>query len=149
MLSCTFIGHRDCSSGLKNKLYLEIEKLIILEKVKKFYVGVNGGFDKLVYGVLCELEKIYNIDIVVVLAYLGAKNDVFNYDPQKSIFPDVLENVPLRFAINRRNRYMIEQSDFVVCYMNHTFSNTYTFLRFAAKTNKKIVNIGDYDVNMI
>lgn len=57
MRSCTFIGHRDCSSEIVLKLYNVIEALILKEQIKCFYVGNHGGFDKCVYTVLCDLKK--------------------------------------------------------------------------------------------
>ncbi|MBR4949822.1 MAG: hypothetical protein IKZ25_03495 [Clostridia bacterium] len=145
MYSCTFIGHYDCSEDIRESIYNAIENLILYEKVQTFYVGTNGRFDYFVYNELCKLEKIYNIKIFVVLSYLNNKNKPY-YDEKKTLFPSVLETTPPRFAINKRNIYMIEKSQYMICYMNHTFSNTYTFVKKAKRKNLKIFNLGRYDI---
>jgi len=147
MLSCTFIGHKDCLDNVSDLLYAEIENLIIKENVRKFYVGTHGNFDRLVYNVLCKLELVYNIEKVVVLAYINQRKETVYYDIKKSLFPEVLERTPLRLAIYKRNCYMIDNSQFVICYINNTFSNTYTFVNLAINKKKRVINIGEYNLN--
>ncbi len=111
MYVCAFIGHSDCPEDVKEKLLLEIENLIVNEKVNTFYVGTQGAFDRLVYEVLCELEKEYKIIINVALAYLNREDEFTYYDTEKTIFPDCLAKTPPRFAImivvcrNAKNRF--------------------------------------------
>lgn len=149
MSTCAFIGHSDCPEGVKEKLLLEIENLIVNEKVDKFYVGTHGAFDRLVYEVLCELEKKYKIIIKIALAYLNRENELTYYDTNKTIFPDCVAKVPPRFAITRRNNYMLQKADYLICFLNHQFSNTYEFVLKAVKKNIKIINLGNLAVNHI
>ena len=142
MKCCTFIGHKDCPVEMFDKLYYEIEKLILKENVRVFYVGTNGNFDRMVYQVLEKLESKHTITIHVVLAYLNIKKDNMYFDIDKTIFPDVLEKTPFRYAINKRNEYMIKKSDYIICFVNNTFSNSYNYLRVAMKNNLEIINIG-------
>ena len=60
---------------------------------------------------------------------------------ESTIFPDVLENTPSRFAINKRNKWMIEKSDYVVCFVWQTLTNAGEFLEFANRKGKKIINL--------
>ena len=125
MYTCAFLGHRDCSESVKKKLYFAIEKLIVCEKVNTFYVGTQGAFDRFVYEILCELEKKYEIKIRVVLAYLNREDEFTYYDTQKTVFPDCLTKTPPRFAISKRNEYMFKNADYLICYLDKQFSNTY------------------------
>ena len=75
MHSCTFIGHSDCDVSIKDKIYSAIEKLINENNVNTFYVGTHGHFDYYAYKTLCELKKIYDIEILVVLSHLGTVPD--------------------------------------------------------------------------
>jgi len=75
MHSCTFIGHSDCDESIKDKIYSAIEKLINENNVNTFYVGTHGHFDYYAYKTLCELKKIYDIEILVVLSHLGTVPD--------------------------------------------------------------------------
>ena len=142
MYACTFIGHSDCDKSVKEKLIFEIENLIINHNVNIFYVGTQGGFDRLVYECLCELEEKYEIKVVVVLAYLNREDDLTYYDTKKTIFPDCLTKTPPRFAISKRNDYMFKNSDYLICYLDNQFSNTYELVLKAIKRNKKIINLG-------
>ena len=142
MATCTFIGHHDCSNEVIEELYKRIEYLIINKNVDTFYIGNNGNFDYYVYKVLCKLEKLYNIEIIILLAYINRKKDDVYYDYNKTVFPDILEKVPLKFAIHKRNEYMKKHSQYMICYMNHTFSNTYQFVKKAKNRNVEIHNIG-------
>ncbi len=147
MNSCTFIGHRNCSSQICNQLWQTIEKLVIEESVSVFYVGTHGNFDKFAYQVLVELEKKYEIKVFVVLAYLNGKKENIYYDTNKTIFPDVLEKTSFRYAINKRNEFMIKNSQYMICYVDNTFSNSYDYVKLALKNKLKIINIGTYKVN--
>lgn len=142
MYACAFLGHRDCSKDIKEKLLFEIENLIVNEKVNVFYVGTQGGFDRMVYECLCELEEKYEIKIVVVLAYLNREDDLTYYDTNKTIFPDCLTKTPPKFAISKRNDYMLQNSDYLICYLENRFSNTYEFILGAIKKKIKITNLG-------
>ena len=148
MQSCCFIGHKNCPLEIENKLLFAIEKLIIKEQVRTFYVGTHGDFDRITYKVLEKLEKKHNIQIFVVLAYLRKENYPY-YNIKKTIFPDVLTKTPLKFAIRKRNSFMIDHSKFVVSYLENSLSNTYTFVEEALKKKKQIINLGTYDISQI
>ena len=147
MYSCTFIGHRDCSKGIKEKLIFEIENLILYQNANTFYVGTRGGFDRLVYECLCELEEKYIIKVVVVLAYLNREDELTYYDTKKTVFPDCLTKTPPRFAISKRNDYMLQNAEYLICYLDNQFSNTYELVLKAIKRNKKIINLGRLKIN--
>ena len=79
---------------------------------------------------------------LVVLAYHPSKQDKFEteyYD--KTILPNGIEMVPQRFAVSYRNRWMIEQSDYVITFVSHSFGSAAKFKEFAEKKNKIIINI--------
>ncbi len=149
MHACAFLGHRNCPESIKQKLLLEIENLIVNEKVDTFYLGTQGGFDKLVYETLCELEKKYEIKTRVALADLNRKKEYIYYDTKKTIFPDCVAKSPPRFAINRRNYYLLQNSDYLICFLNNSLSNTYTFVQTAVKRKIKIINLGAFSIERI
>ena len=137
---CTFFGHRDCSENVKLSLYSTIENMLVSNNVHIFYVGNHGNFDRLVLSVLKELKNKYqNIEYYVVLAYLPPESHgLENYE---TIFPEGIENVPKRFAIDFRNRWMIKRSDYVVTCINRNFGGAAKARDFAEKQGKKIVEI--------
>lgn len=147
MYSCTFIGHADCDKSIKEKLYCAIEELICENNVTTFYIGTHGYFDYYAYQVLLKLEKIYKIEILVVLSNLTSVPDYCK--GSKMLFPDTVAKSPYRYAIIKRNGYMIKNSQFMVCYINYTFSNTYNFVKQAISKKLHIIDLGKFDLNKI
>ncbi len=137
MAVCTFFGHHDCPNEAKNRLYIETEKLITTRSVTKFYIGNHGNFDYLATNIVKDLQKKFpQIQYCTVLAYLPIKNDIDN-----SVYPEGLELVPKRFAISKRNEWMIAQSDFVICYVDREYGGAAQFVKKAIRKNKTVINI--------
>ena len=111
--------------------------------VDLFYVGNHGDFDAMVRRTLRELSARYPIRYHVVLAYMPEKQDEYRLtDYSDTILPDGIETAPKRFAITYRNRWMIEQSDFVVTYVVHdAASGAAQFKKLAERWDKKTINL--------
>ncbi len=141
MSVCVFFGHRECYGLGKERIRQAVEKLIA-QGADTFYVGNQGLFDGYVCDVLKDVSAIYpHIYYAVVLAYLpGQKKE--HEDLSNSIFPEGMENGPPRFAIDRRNRWMIDQADQVICYVQKTWGGAYNYVRLARKKGKVIHNLG-------
>ena len=119
-MTCTFFGHRRVPKEIEPTLRSTLIDLIENHDVKLFYVGNNGEFDEMVLRQLRDLSKTYPITYHVVLAYMPEKQREFDtIDYSETILPDGIENVPKRFAIDYRNRWMIRQSDYVVTYVTN------------------------------
>lgn len=143
MLACTFFGSRDCTDAVKRPLYHMIEFLIVGCGVERFYVGNQGHFDAYARGILRELkEKHPHIQYAVVLPCLPV-HGTEGEDYCDTMFPEELENVPPRFAIDRRNRWLVEHSQFVVCYAPKSWGGAAKFVRLARKKMKVVLDITD------
>ena len=111
--------------------------------VDLFYVGNHGDFDAMVRRVLRELSAKYPIRYHVVLAYMPEKRDEYRLtDYSNTILPEGIETAPKRFAITYRNKWMIEQSDFVVTYVVHDAgSGAAQFKKLAELKGKTIIEL--------
>ena len=70
--------------------------------------------------------------------------EMMNYDLcDTSIYPPI-ENVPPRFAISKRNEWMMTNADLVIAYVNHNYGGAYQSLQVAKRRKKKIINICDF-----
>lgn len=137
MPACTFFGHRECYGLDENTLYKAIEELI-LQGVDTFYVGHQGQFDSMVYGCLYRLRKVYpHIWISVVLAYLPTEKR--EYDISDTMYPEI-EGHP-KFAITRRNRWMIRMSNYCLCYVRRTWGSAYKFAQDAKRCGLTVFNL--------
>ena len=131
MKSCTFFGHRDTPSEIKPHLKSTLIDLIENYDVAMFYMGSEGSFDAMALSVVRELKLVYpHIDYVVVLAYLP-KNP--NQDYTHTIYPEEVAKSHPRYAISKRNRYMIEKSGFVIYYVKYSFGGAYKIYSLANK----------------
>lgn len=109
-----------------------------------FYVGNHGQFDGMVRGIMKELiSEGKDVDYSVVLAYIPGQKYEFDLPDQyaDTVYPDGLENVPQRFAICKRNDWMIDNSDTVICYVVNHFDGAYTYTEKARRKGKRIINI--------
>ena len=141
MSACTFFGHRVCRDLDRNLLKGAIEELIG-KGADRFYVGNQGDFDSMVFHILIELEKVYpHISISVVLAYLPRENSAFDPYEGYSMYPEIEDGLP-KFAIERRNKWMIDASDYCLCYINHTWGGAYKFTKRAKSRGLSVVNLG-------
>ena len=139
--TCCFFGHREVMHNIKEKLKAIIEKLIAEDGVTEFYVGHQGQFDNMVYSVLKELKAKYpQIRYTVVLAYMPDEHikDVYGED---TLFPDGMENVPKKFAISKRNDWMIQQSGFAVCYVYKITGGAAKFREKAVKKGLRLIQV--------
>ena len=143
--TCCFFGHRCIFANIPT-LYTEIERHITQYDVVTFYISRYGDFDEKSVDVLKELQQKYpHIEIIYVLAYLPGKSTE-GYSPEwysSSIYPAGLESVPQRFAITHRNCWIVEESDYVICYVELGYCGAYDAVRYAKKLGKQVVNLAD------
>jgi len=136
-----FFGHRDVTHDIRAKLQFIIEQLITEEQINSFYVGHQGQFDSMVYSVLKELKAKYpQIRYTVVLAYMPDEHTKEVYG-ENTLYPDGLETVPRRFAISKRNDWMIQHSDYAVCYVHKITGGSAKFREKAEKKGLKVIDV--------
>ena len=140
MKSCTFFGHRDCPETIKPKIHTAVVDLIENHGVTMFYVGNQGNFDRMVRSVLKEVTTAYpQVGYAVVLAYMpSAKATALPEDFSDTILPEGIEEIPKRYTIPWRNKWMIEHADFVVTYVLKPSGGAAKFSLLSKKRGKKI-----------
>ena len=139
---CTFFGHSECYGLDKDVLRNAIEDLI-KQGTTEFLVGNHGQFDGMVFSCLQDLSKDYpEISYSVALAYLPTHKEEYDIYHGHRFYPEGQENGPAKFAIERRNRYLIDSADVCLCYVNHTFGGAYKFTRMAKNRGLQVINLG-------
>lgn len=142
-MTVTFCGHSDVYGDETVRRWLEetVEDLI-LRDADLFYLGGYGGFDRMAASAVWELKKRYpNIESVLVLPYLDRKMNEDIYDC--TTYPP-LEEVPRRFAISKRNEWMVDQADVVVAYVTHGWGGAAKTLTYSRRKKKEIYH---YELN--
>ena len=137
---CAFFGHRDAPETIRDRLEETTERLI-MEGVDCFFVGNQGHFDAMALGILRKMRMKYvHINYQVVLAYypVGASGE---YQYYETIFPEGQELAHPRYAVYRRNRWMIGQADVVVAYVVHEWGGAAAAVSAAEKKGRKIIRL--------
>ena len=149
MNSCFFIGHREADERLLPRLELEIERLIMEENVRYFYVGSYGGFDQIAATAVKKAKQQHpGITLMLVLPYHPAERPIekpLGYDG--TYYPEGMEKTPRPFAIVKANQLMVDSCDWLVCYVRHGTSNSRKLLEYAQRRERKgliqITNIAE------
>lgn len=136
-MNVTFCGHREVNQAEEISKWLDMILPSLIEGgAEIFYLGGYGAFDRLAAAAVRRQKKIYpHIECVLVLAYLDANMDASDYD--STAYPP-LEKVPRRFAILKRNEWMVTVSDVVVSGVIHDWGGAAKTLDFARRKKKVI-----------
>ena len=142
----TFCGHSDFFSTLQDE-----ERLLqLLEEVAQdnpidFYLGGYGNFDRFALKCAKRYKKIHaNATLIFITPYLGEwlneRKDLLQSSYDKIVYPE-LEHVPQKFAIVKRNEWMIKKADHVFCYVERHRGGAYQTLLYAHKHKKRFTNL--------
>ena len=140
MDACTFFGHHDAPTSIEPHLRSVLQDLIVTQSVRLFYVGSQGNFDHMVQRQLNTLSFSNDIRFYIVQAYLPQQNKT-EISMDHSIFPEGLECVPRRFAIYKRNLWMMEQSKYVIAYTRYYTGNAEKMKQLAITKGKIVLEI--------
>ncbi len=143
MKSCTFFGHRDTPESIRYDLKQVLIDLIENKGVSVFYVGHNGKFDSMVLNELKLFSTVYrHIHYFVVIEDIPEGKIDFGVEAENLLLPDfIIGNTPKQFALDRRNGWMVNQSDYVVTYVRKATGGARKFKERAEKKNKTVINL--------
>ena len=150
----SFAGHSSVSQGEK---LCELVKEQIIKNANAddsitFYLGGYGDFDEICARACRELKRAYKrIELVYVMPYITASEqekvkEMIEYGLyDSSIYPPI-ETVPPKFAITKRNEWMVSNADLIIAFVKHNYGGAYKTLTWAKRKNKKIINLCDFEV---
>lgn len=149
----TFCGHSDYLGHKEDEERL----LSLLETIANgrhvdFYLGGYGKFDAFAKKCAERFKKTHNdAKIIFVTPYLNKwlddRREYLEKEYDEILYPE-LENTPLRYAISKRNEWMINHSDYLIAYVRTHFGGAYNALHYADKHNKPYTNLylGEYEL---
>lgn len=139
--TATFIGHSECYGVDKNKIQAEIIKLIEAG-VDEFLSGGMGQFDWMCAHAVYDLKKQYpNIRSHLIIPYLTFTISYREYFDDV-IYPEDFEKYHFKAAIPARNKYLIENATYALCYVNHTWGGAHQTYERAIKKGLQVINLG-------
>lgn len=151
---CSVFGHAKIvnTEELREKLKLIFVKMIVGKDVRNFYFGGLGEFDELCWEIITELKLQFNdIKRIFCLSDPRYKNPSkrprwINTDDYEEIIYFDLDFDYWYTRIYYRNCEIINRSDFVVFYVEHSEqSGAYKMMKYAIKNKKRIINICNMD----
>lgn len=74
--------------------------------------------------------------------YRDNEKEYLNYYDEVEVCAESSE-AHSKFAIQVRNRSIVDRSDLMICYIQHKSGGAYATIHYAEKQGKKIVNLAD------
>lgn len=149
-----FFGHRFIDNPFLVENFLDeyLRKILTEHEYVDFLVGRNGDFDQLCSSAVLRTKKNYrddNSSLILVLPY-----DTAHYRDNQDGYEDYYDDIEICFesarahpkgAIQKRNRYMVDRADLIICYVDNESGGAYQTIQYAEKQNKEIINIAKKD----
>ena len=141
----TFCGHSTfCKTTELEEQLLSILQSLVGNTPCDFFLGGYGSFDGFARECCRKFQAEHpNVSLVYVTPYMEI--DKFTQDLYDDSTYPPLESVPRKFAISHRNKWMVENADLVIAYVNHSSGGAYTTYQHAKRKKKEIVNLGKLD----
>lgn len=161
---CCFTGYRPQKFGFKmsfnDPLYVKFENLLtewiiklINEECRIFYTGMAMGFDIIAAENVALLKKArpeLGIKLICVIPFLGQEEgfDTFWRAKYDAIMAQADEKILLSDqyysgCYQVRNKFMVDNSDFVLTWYDGKAGGTRNTLNYAVKQGKQVLNIND------
>ena len=141
--TAVFIGHRYLpdEAALAPAVRAAVRRLLAAG-YRRFLCGGCGSFDRLCAEILWDMKTgMPGVESILVHPYPR------NHFPQSvcryfdTVLYPGLEDVPPRYAIPRRNRWMVEQSQAALCHVTHDWGGAYQTLAYARRRGLQIYNV--------
>jgi len=124
---------------LEEKIYTVLSDLIKNKKYTSFYSGGMGEFDEICERTVRMLKKEYSNIKLYRVAYKYKTNLNSVVEMVDDIIIPELENFHYKEMIIKRNEWMINFSDIVLCYIRREYGGAYKMMKYAKKQNKEII----------
>ena len=149
MVRIMFCGHHDAwgIDELRGRILAEIEDFA-KDNMVEFWLGGYGNFDGFAMRCCKQYKEVRpSAKLLFVTPYLDPvyleSRDVMHNGYDGIVMPPV-ESTPPKYAILKRNEYMVDQSDLLIAYVNHGWGGAAKTLEYAVKRHKKYINLGTY-----
>ena len=145
-------GHRDFSGYriLDVELFELLKDLISAKEFLEIFVGHNGEFDIYAASVVKRVQRIVgkiNNELICMLPYPVKNIEYYDaYYDSVQVFES--RKTHPKGLIAKRNRYLVEACDLMICYVERMDGGAYQAMRYASRLNKKIINLAHRQVSI-
>ncbi len=139
-----FCGHSDYFQNTQDEeTILNILKREVGNADCEIFLGGYGNFDDFALRCVKKFKQSHpNAKSALITPYLEKWKNTYEKAGFDSIIYPSLEHVPPRYAISRRNKWMIEQADVVISCVSHQYGGAYAMYLDAKRKAKKTYNLG-------
>lgn len=148
----TFLGNKDVADRktVYERILSQLETLFTdgvtaLYRYPVFYCGGYGEFSQLASMAIDVWRKRYpelKSEKLFITPYITPSYLKIN-EYMRQFYDDIvyppLENVPFKFAISRRNQWMIDNCNMLIAYLENTAGNTRKCVEYAFRRGKEVV----------
>lgn len=144
-MTCAFFGHAQLPADptLSARLEQAVEQAA-RAGATEFLVGGMGEFDRRAAGAVCRVRaRQSGLRLHLVIPYRTKKlNDAATLAPYDSIvYPEEVWGVHPRYAIDRRNRWMVRQAGLVIAFVDHRWGGAWQAYSYAKRRKIQTVNL--------
>ena len=146
--ACAVTGHRNLGQDFSKNLLKEKLLEVINKGVDTFLVGMAIGFDSACFKVLEEIQQQKNIKII---ACIPCENQDVNFTKEQKIEYRKMVNSAYEVVLIsknytpscmlKRNRFMVDNSEYLICYLRQDNGGTKYTVDYAQKLGKNIIRI--------
>lgn len=147
LTTCCFTGHRVLKRDFNVENLEKVIEKVIKNGYKTFLVGMALGFDTVVFETLLKFKN-RNIDII---ACVPCKNqyEYFNKNQTETYLSFIKKADKVVYlseeyydgCMQKRNRYMVDNSSILIAYMYSNIGGTKYTVNYAEKQGKNIIYI--------
>ena len=139
---CTFCGHRLVfDSDTADRVYTILSDLIKTENYNAFYSGGMGEFDEICESAVQKLKQEY--------PHIKLYRVIYKYKPNLDAIKELVDDIILpeldefhyKELIIKRNQWMIDSADAVLCYVRRESGGAYKTMKCAEKIGKRLINV--------
>ena len=153
-MKITFVGHGSLiiSDDIKKGIFEAIKQIISQTEKTLFLCGGYGDFDNICAKTCHDLKNDFsNIEVIFVTPYITEaqqrkiKDLLASKLYDDTIYPPI-EKTPPRYAIIKRNEWMINEADLIIAYVKFSYGGAYKALNYAQKKGKRIINLANENI---
>ena len=147
MTVCAFTGHR----VLKELDYALMDRVIenlIKNGCRRFFCGMAKGFDMAAAESVISLMDRYPVELVACIPCEGQSDNFSSTD--RARYKRILEHCSEIITLSEeyysgcmqyRDRFMVDNSDTVLCHLRRKSGGTFYTVNYAKKLGKKIIEL--------
>lgn len=147
--TCCFSGHREIDKSFNRELISATLLKAVELGYDTFLCGMARGFDSFCFDAVTKLKKTHDLKLIACVPCLNqdryfSQTDKRAYDLRINSSDEVLYISKKEYfngCMQMRNRFMVDNSTLVICYLKENKGGTKSTVDYAVKKNREIINL--------